>query len=66
MKTENLTNGDRIRIWLEDSVEPEGGTWCYGYVREAVVRKLIFVEDNRPEDFENEIDTFNGYQIEKL
>ena len=66
MKTENLTNGDRIRIWLEDSVEPEGGTWCYGYVREAVVRKLIFVEDNRPEDFENEIDTFNRYQIEKL
>lgn len=66
MKTENLTNGDRIRIWLEDSVEPEGGTWCYGYVREAVVRKLIFVEDNRPEDFENGIDTFNGYKIEKL
>ncbi len=66
MKTENLTNGDRIRIWLEDSVDTKGGTWCYGYVREAVVRKLIFVEDNRPEDFENEIDTFNGYQIEKL
>ena len=28
MKTENLTNGDRIRIWLEDSQEPEG--WYLG------------------------------------
>jgi hypothetical protein len=22
----------RVRIWLEDSVEPEGGFWSYGIV----------------------------------
>ena len=43
MKTENLTNGDRIRIWLEDSMETEGGTWCYGKIEEIKIIKKIFV-----------------------
>jgi hypothetical protein len=66
MKTENLTNGDRIRIWLEDSQEPEGGIWVYGNAREVIIRRLIFVEDGRPEDIDNEINSFINYKIEKL
>jgi len=66
MKTENLTNGDRIRIWLEDSVEPEGGIWVYGNAREVIIRRLIFVEDGRREDIDNEINSFINYKIEKL
>ncbi len=66
MKTEKLTNGDRIRIWLEDSQEPEGGIWVYGNAREVIIRRLIFVEDGWPEDIDNEINSFINYKIEKL
>lgn len=66
MNTKDLKNGDRIRIWLEDSVEPSGGLWSYGYVREVVIRKLIYVQDYTREDLENEVETFEGYKIEKL
>jgi hypothetical protein len=59
---------NRYRIWLEDSVEPEGGIWCYcfeddkGYLRE---------ESYDYTNKEDELDTLQqyiewGYKIEKL
>ena len=26
---------DNVRIWIEDSVEPEGGFWSYGFIDEV-------------------------------
>ena len=59
-------DGDKIRIWLEDSVEPNGGTWCYGKIEEIKIVYKIFVQDGFPLDPESTIDTFNNYKIEKL
>jgi hypothetical protein len=63
---ENYKDGDRIRIWLEDSMESEGGTWCYGKIEEIKIIKKIFVQDGFKLDPENEIEDFKGYKIEKL
>ncbi len=63
---ENYKDGDRIRIWLEDSMEPEGGTWCYGKIEEIKIIKKIFVQDGFKLNPENEIEDFKGYKIEKL
>ena len=63
---ENYNNGDRIRIWCEDNMEPEGGAWCYGRIEEIKIIKLIFVADGFPLDPENEIKDFQGYKIEKI
>jgi hypothetical protein len=63
---ENYKDGDRIRIWLEDSMESEGGTWCYGKIEEIKIIKKIFVQDGFKIDPENEIEDFKGYKIEKL
>ena len=30
-------DGDKIRIWLEDTVEPDGGSWCYGKIEEIKI-----------------------------
>ena len=63
---ENYKDGDRLRIWLEDKMEPEGGTWCYGKIEEIKIIKKIFVQDGFKLDPENEIEDFKGYKIEKL
>jgi hypothetical protein len=63
---ENYKDGDRIRIWLEDKMEPEGGTWCYGKIEEIKIIKKIFVQHGFKLDPENEIEDFKGYKIEKL
>jgi hypothetical protein len=63
---ENYKDGDKIRIWLEDSMESEGGTWCYGKIEEIKIIKKIFVQDGFKLDPENEIEDFKGYKIEKL
>jgi hypothetical protein len=63
---ENYKDGDKIRIWLEDSMETEGGTWCYGKIEEIKIIKKIFVQDGFKLDPENEIKDFVGYKIEKL
>jgi hypothetical protein len=39
---ENYKDGDKIRIWLEDNMESEGGTWCYGKIEEIkIIKKNI-------------------------
>jgi hypothetical protein len=63
---ENYKDGDKIRIWLEDSMEQEGGTWCYGKIEEIKIIKKIFVQDGFKLDPENEILDFKGYKIEKI
>ena len=63
---ENYKDGDKIRIWLEDSMESEGGIWCYGKIEEIKIIKKIFVQDGFQLDPENEIEDFVGYKIEKL
>lgn len=62
----NYNDGDKIRIWLEDLVEPNGGSWCYGKIEEIKIVYKIFVQEGFPLDLENTIDTFNNYKIEKL
>jgi hypothetical protein len=57
---------DHIRIWLEDSVEPEGGFWCYGVLDE----NLNFRQDNfnyhGKEDQLCHISEFNDCKIERI
>lgn len=55
---------DKIRIWLEDTVEPEGGTWCYGCIKDVTIQ--VFVQDGWPMDIENTVQSLNNYKIEKL
>lgn len=63
----------KVRIWLEDSVEPQGGTWVTGTVKDVeytVTIKEAFVPDEGYSDVE-ELDSINsykewGYKIEEL
>ena len=59
-------DGDKIRVWLEDSMEKDGGFWCYGKIEEIRIVKKIFVEDGWPLDPENDIEDFKNYKIEKI
>jgi len=44
---ENYKDGDRIRIWIEDKMELEGGFWSYATIKEVVTiqlkRLLLFI-----------------------
>lgn len=63
----NYQDGDRIRIWCVDNVEPEGGYWSVGTVKKVIIEKLIYLEDGQKNiDLENTVESFEGYQIEKL
>lgn len=63
----------RVRIWLEDSVEPQGGTWITGTVKDVeytVIIKEAFVPDEGYIDYD-ELDSLKsfrewGYKIEEL
>lgn len=63
---ENYKDGDKIRIWIEDSMEQDGGFWCYGKIEEIKIIKKIFVEDGLPLDIENDIKYLKKYKIEKI
>lgn len=55
------------RMWLEDTVEPEGGTWCYMATDDKnVLWQLNFnyPENANPETLEQYIEW--GYKIEQL
>ena len=44
----NYKDGDRIRIWLEDSMEPGGGLWCYATIKEVVtITSNVFCLNNK-------------------
>lgn len=63
---ENYKDGDRIRIWLEDKVEPEGGFWSYATIKEVVTTRMLVISDDCPTDLTNEVEDLEGYKIEKL
>lgn len=51
------------RVWLEDSVEEEGGYWWYCYLdSENCLQDEIFF-DEKPDKLQWYID--NGYKIER-
>jgi hypothetical protein len=58
----------QYRVWLEDSVEPEGGTWWYCFEDDkGYLRQEAYDYTNK----EDELDTLQqyiewGYKIEKL
>ena len=55
------------RMWLEDKVEPEGGTWCYmGMDEDGYLRQLNLHDpyDDEPETLEKYLQW--GYKIEEL
>jgi hypothetical protein len=54
-------------MWLEDTVEPEGGTWCYmGMDEKGFLRQLNFAyqENEEPETLEQYLQW--GYKIQEL
>jgi len=56
-----------FRIWLEDAVEPEGGTWCYmGMDEKGYLRQLNFAyqENEEPETLEQYLQW--GYKIQEI
>ena len=63
----------RVKIWLEDSVDPNGGTWVTGTIKDVeytVTIKDCFVPDNGYNDID-ELDTLKsykkwGYKIEEI
>jgi hypothetical protein len=65
--------GDRVRVWLEDSMEPEGGSFAYGTlhtVSETKFKPLAFIEDGFKGKMED-LDTIsffigNGYKVDKI
>lgn len=40
-----IHEGTKIRVWLEDSVEPEGGFWWYATVKPCLTDKLFVFQD---------------------
>ena len=63
---ENYKDGDRIRIWIEDAMEPEGGFWSYATIKEIVTIHKLVISDDCPTDLTNEVEDLEGYQVEKL
>jgi len=56
-----------FRIWLEDKVEPEGGTWCYmGMDEKGFLWQLNFQYkyNEQPETLEQYLQW--GYKIQEI
>ena len=54
-------------MWIEDTVEPNGGFWCYmGTDEKNFLYQLngIYYEDDKPETLEQYLQW--GYKIEEL
>ena len=62
----NYKDGDRIRIWIEDSMEPEGGFWSYATIKEIVTIQKLVISDDCPTDLTNEVKDLEGFKVEKL
>ena len=55
------------RMWIEDTVDPKGGFWCYmGTDEKNFLYQLngIYYEDDQPETLEQYLQW--GYKIEEL
>jgi hypothetical protein len=63
---ENYKDGDRIRIWIEDKMELEGGFWSYATIKEVVTIHKLVISDDCPTDLTNEVEDLEGYKVEKI
>lgn len=63
---ENYKDGDRIRIWIEDSMKAEGGFWSYATIKEIVITQKLVISDDCPTDLTNEVEDLKGYKVEKI
>lgn len=63
---ENYKDGDRIRIWIEDSMEPGGGFWSYATIKEVVTITKLVISDDCPTDLTNEVQDLEGFKVEKI
>jgi hypothetical protein len=55
------------RMWLEDTVEPEGGIWCYmGMTEDRLLWQLngAYPDQEEPDTLEQYMEW--GYKIEEL
>ena len=54
---EKFKENDRVRIWFEDSMEPNGGSWVSGTLKNielTIKNPLTFIEDG----FEINVDDY--------
>ena len=60
--------GDELRIWLEDSVEPEGGFWDYGFIDEVGMFRQNDFDYTGKEDELDLVEQYIkwGYKVEKI
>jgi hypothetical protein len=45
---EKFKENDRVKLWLEDNMEPDGGSWCNGTLKSLefkIKMPLTFIED---------------------
>lgn len=51
----NIHEGTKIRVWLEDSVEAEGGFWWYATVKTFLTDTLFVFQDGFDYDNSGEL-----------
>lgn len=58
----------KIRIWLPDAIEKDGGVWVNATVHNVRVYydDIIIEEGQKKIDIENTLSSFKGYKIEEL
>ena len=58
----------KIRIWLPDDMEKDGGIWVNATVHNVNVyyQDIIIEEGQKEIDLENTFSSFKGYKIEEL
>jgi hypothetical protein len=59
---------DNVRIWIEDSVEPEGGFWSYGFIDEVGMFRQNDFDYTGKEDELDLVEQYIkwGYKVEKI
>lgn len=68
-KIKNLKDGDKLHIWIEDSVEPEGGFWWKTTVKVHYKFKCLYQDGfnyNKSDDFPKKAIEFTNYKIKYL
>lgn len=53
---EKFKENERVRIWFEDNMEPDGGSWCNGTLKTIefkIKMPLTFIEDGDEINFDD-------------
>jgi len=63
-----MKTGTKLRIWLEDLVQPEGGIWCYGEVDDdGMFRENNFDHTDKEDDLDTPEQFIEwGYIVEEI